>query len=211
MLEETHPHPLTSPSSPIPLIWNLQLNTNAKLSVGFLLSLGILASLSACIRLKYTVNLNKTDDYLYSVSDVLIWGYAENGVGFIVGCVSALRPLFRDVFRLGGAANESTGSRSQHNKLDGEDGMYQPPRYQQDRDGLAYLTKAPQMPPYDGPTGSKTLTAVTGRPMRAGPKKNSMDSETESEEYILQDMSGVDIRRPSGGIQVSRTVHQSYA
>lgn len=60
--------------APIPLLWNLKLNTNAKISVGFLLSLGVLASLSACIRLKYTVNLNNSDDYLYSVGDVMIWG-----------------------------------------------------------------------------------------------------------------------------------------
>ena len=59
---------------PIPLLWNLKLNTNAKISVGFLLSLGILASLSACIRLKYTVNLNNSNDYLYSVGKVVIWG-----------------------------------------------------------------------------------------------------------------------------------------
>lgn len=103
-------------SSPLPLLYTLQLNLNAKLSVGFLLSLGILASLSACIRLKYTVNLNNSDDYLYSVADVMIWGYAENGVGFIVGCVSTLRPLFREMFSLGGGGhnhhNHSGGSGS---------------------------------------------------------------------------------------------------
>ncbi|EME87043.1 uncharacterized protein MYCFIDRAFT_110806, partial [Pseudocercospora fijiensis CIRAD86] len=86
---------------PIPLLWDLKLNTNSKISVGFLLSLGVLASLSACIRLKYTVNLNSSDDYLFSVADVLIWGFAENGVGFIVGCISTLRPLFRKMFHLG--------------------------------------------------------------------------------------------------------------
>ncbi|EMF08183.1 uncharacterized protein SEPMUDRAFT_121672 [Sphaerulina musiva SO2202] len=97
---------------PLPLLYTLQLNLNAKLSVGFLLSLGILASLSACIRLKYTVNLNNSDDYLYSVADVMIWGYAENGVGFIVGCVSTLRPLFREMFSLGGG-NHSGGGGSE--------------------------------------------------------------------------------------------------
>lgn len=96
-------------SSPLPLLYTLQLNLNAKLSVGFLLSLGILASLSACIRLKYTVNLNNSDDYLYSVADVMIWGYAENGVGFIVGCVSTLRPLFREMFSLGGGNHSGGG------------------------------------------------------------------------------------------------------
>lgn len=109
-------------SSPLPLLYTLQLNLNAKLSVGFLLSLGILASLSACIRLKYTVNLNNSDDYLYSVADVMIWGYAENGVGFIVGCVSTLRPLFREMFSLGGG-NHSGGSGAAYGYYDGgEDG-----------------------------------------------------------------------------------------
>ena len=36
------------------------------------------------------------------ISDVLIWGYAENGVGIIVGCVATLRPLFRRVVNFGG-------------------------------------------------------------------------------------------------------------
>ncbi|KAH7384393.1 hypothetical protein DE146DRAFT_770226 [Phaeosphaeria sp. MPI-PUGE-AT-0046c] len=87
---------------PIALLWNVQLNRNAKLSVGVLLSLGILASLSACIRLVYTVNLTSTDEYLFGISNVVLWGYAENGVGVIVACVATLRPLFRNIFKLGG-------------------------------------------------------------------------------------------------------------
>jgi hypothetical protein len=49
---------------PVPLLWNVQLNRNAKLSVGVILGLGALASLSACVRLVYTVNLTNTDEYL---------------------------------------------------------------------------------------------------------------------------------------------------
>lgn len=45
-----------------------------------------------------------------SISDVVIWGYAENGVGMIVGCIATLRPLFRRVFNLGG---DSTIKRNQ--------------------------------------------------------------------------------------------------
>ena len=63
------------------------------------------ASLSACIRLVYTVNLTNSDDYLYGISDVVLWGYAENGVGMFVACVATLRPLFRRVFNLGGDTN----------------------------------------------------------------------------------------------------------
>jgi hypothetical protein len=60
------------------------------------------ASLSACVRLVYTVNLTNANDYLHGVSDVVLWGYAENGVGLIVGCVATLRPLFSKILRLGG-------------------------------------------------------------------------------------------------------------
>jgi hypothetical protein len=35
------------------------------------------------------------------VSKVILWGYAENGVGMIVGCVATLRPLLQRVLKLG--------------------------------------------------------------------------------------------------------------
>lgn len=76
----------------------MQMDRSSKVSVAFLLSLGVLASLSACIRLKYTVNLNNSDDFLFAIGDVVIWGYAENGIGLIVGCISTLRPLYRRFF-----------------------------------------------------------------------------------------------------------------
>ncbi|KAI5364727.1 hypothetical protein Slin15195_G042650 [Septoria linicola] len=177
---------------PIPLLWNIHLNTNAKLSVGFLLSLGILASLSACIRLKYTVNLNNSDDYLYSVADVVIWGYAENGVGFVVGCISTLRPLFRKVFRLGG--NDSSMGKLD----DASGGLY-------NRDGLAYH-REPNV--FGGMAGRDRgmKTAVTASQLG---RKISSDSGSTSEEYILQDISGMDRRQD--GIQVHRSVHQTVA
>jgi hypothetical protein len=34
----------------------------------------------------------------------VLWGYAENSIGIIVACVATLRPLFRDLFNLGGAS-----------------------------------------------------------------------------------------------------------
>ncbi|RYP07109.1 hypothetical protein DL764_002741 [Monosporascus ibericus] len=91
---------------PIPILWNVQMNRNSKASVAFIL--GFFASLSACIRLKYTVGLTAAEDYLYAVSDIVIWGYAENGLGLIVGCVATLKPLFRNVFRLSGSDSYPT-------------------------------------------------------------------------------------------------------
>ncbi|KAJ5753671.1 uncharacterized protein N7511_007824 [Penicillium nucicola] len=80
---------------PVPLLWNVQINRNTKISIVGLMGLGIFASLSACIRLKYTVALTNQTDYLYDISNVVIWGFAENGLGMIVGNIATLRPLFR--------------------------------------------------------------------------------------------------------------------
>ncbi|KAJ5893714.1 hypothetical protein N7495_005405 [Penicillium taxi] len=80
---------------PVPLLWNVQINRNTKISIIGLMGLGIFASLSACVRLKYTVALTQSNDYLYGIADVVIWGFAENAVGMIVGNVATLRPLLR--------------------------------------------------------------------------------------------------------------------
>ncbi|KXT15563.1 hypothetical protein AC579_6539 [Pseudocercospora musae] len=182
---------------PIPLLWDLKLNTNSKISVGFLLSLGVLASLSACIRLKYTVNLNSSDDYLFSVADVLIWGFAENGVGFIVGCISTLRPLFRKMFHLG----DSTGG-SGMKLSEGHGHSYGNSRGRlENGHGIGFMDPPPA---YSGDSSKgKTKTAVTSSQLG---RKTSADSGTGSEEYILQDITGVDMR---SGIQVSRSVVQT--
>ncbi|PYH91745.1 hypothetical protein BO71DRAFT_39935 [Aspergillus ellipticus CBS 707.79] len=79
---------------PVPLLWNVQINRNTKISIVGLMGLGILASLSACVRLKYTVALTSQSDYLYGVANVVIWGFAENAIGMIVGNIATLRPLF---------------------------------------------------------------------------------------------------------------------
>ena len=56
------------------MLWDIQLNRNMKISIVFLLGMGVLASISACIRLKYTVNLNNSTEYLHSVGDIVLWG-----------------------------------------------------------------------------------------------------------------------------------------
>ncbi|KAJ5133171.1 hypothetical protein N7526_004536 [Penicillium atrosanguineum] len=103
---------------PIPLLWNVQINRNTKISIIGLMGLGVFASLSACVRLKYTVALTSENNYLYSISNVVIWGFAENAIGMIVGNVATLRPLFR-ILRDGRTSDyknyhESPGFNSSH-------------------------------------------------------------------------------------------------
>lgn len=97
------------------------MSRQTKISVAVLLSLGVFASLSACIRLKYTVNLNNSDDFLFSIGDVVIWGYAENAIGLIVGCISTLRPLVRRVF---GSTESSDNINGRESRLPGGGEQY---------------------------------------------------------------------------------------
>ncbi|KAF7557997.1 hypothetical protein G7Z17_g285 [Cylindrodendrum hubeiense] len=85
------------------------------IAVAGILGLGFFASLSACIRLKYTVNLTAQHDYLYALSDIVIWGYAENGLGLIVGCLTTLRPLFRKLLNLGSETSKWSGGKGGNN------------------------------------------------------------------------------------------------
>ncbi|OOQ88923.1 hypothetical protein PEBR_09852 [Penicillium brasilianum] len=78
---------------PVPLLWNVQINRNTKISVIGLMGLGILFAIpgsSICRR----VALTSQTDYLYEVANVVIWGFAENGIGMMVGNIATLRPLF---------------------------------------------------------------------------------------------------------------------
>lgn len=64
---------------PIPLLRNVQMNMKSKLIVSLLLSLGIFASVSACIRLKYTVALTTSQDFIYSYGNLVLWGCKSRG------------------------------------------------------------------------------------------------------------------------------------
>jgi hypothetical protein len=74
------------------------------------------ASLSACIRLKYTVNLTNATEYMYGLANIVLWGYAENGIGLFVGNLATLRPLFRTVLGLG-TSSENTAPMATANGL----------------------------------------------------------------------------------------------
>ncbi|KAL1630512.1 hypothetical protein SLS56_004786 [Neofusicoccum ribis] len=95
-----------SPIKPIPLLWDVKMNTNTKISVVGLLGLGVFASVSAMIRLNYTVSyMNPEDNYLYGVVNLVIWAYAEIGIAVICGSTACLRPLFSSVFKFGSSSD----------------------------------------------------------------------------------------------------------
>lgn len=156
-------------------MWSIQLNRNSKVSVVFLLSLGVLASLSACIRLKYTVNLNNSTDYIHGVGDIVIWGYAENGIGMVVGCLSTLRPLFRRVFHLGSSAPDASS------KMNGT-------RSKNGRRNYLNCESGYELP--EGAHASDRDVIVKG-----GTVKENSIRDSDSEEHILSDYPGIKMTR----------------
>ncbi|KAK9423059.1 putative Integral membrane protein [Seiridium unicorne] len=90
---------------PIALVWNVELNRRAKISVAGILALGILrpkltradyrASAATLVRIPYVWQLTHSIDFLYVFTDFTIWSTVENGVGIIASSIATLRPLFR--------------------------------------------------------------------------------------------------------------------
>ena len=112
--------------SPIPLLWNIQINLRVKCSIIALLGLGIFASTAAIVRLTVTVNLSTTTGFLYSAMPVASWAQAELGLGVIVANLSALRPLLEKVINLrstirSGGKRDYTDPKSGENYLELEE------------------------------------------------------------------------------------------
>lgn len=137
--------------------------------------MGVLASLSACIRLKYTVNLNSSQDYIHGVGDIVIWGYAENGIGMVVGCLSTLRPLFRRVFHLGSSAQDGASS-----KMNGT--------RKATRRNYVNCEAGYELP--EGVRPSDRDVVVKG-----GTVKETSIRDSDSEEHILSDYPGIKMTR----------------
>ncbi|KAL1622590.1 hypothetical protein SLS56_008701 [Neofusicoccum ribis] len=93
---------------PIPLLWNVQISTNAKAAAAALLGLGVFASVCAIVRLKLVSGLTATDDYFFHLGPIVVWAFTEAGVGMIAANVSTLRPLFR-ILANGSSAMRRTG------------------------------------------------------------------------------------------------------
>lgn len=141
----------------------------------------IRASVSACVRLKYTVNLTNQTDYLFAVANVVIWGFAENAVGMIVGNISTLRPLFRSLLDHT-VRKPGYGSRS--------------------RGGPSKLASSYELS-QNGKSGNNFTTTLSEVRDGHGTRRNSQLSDDDSRKLIFQ---GHDNR----DILVSRQINIAY-
>jgi hypothetical protein len=78
---------------PVPLVWQLQLNLRAKLSLIMVLSLGIFAAVAAIVKAEIQkVILSDPDPFVHD--RFTLWRFIEFDVGIIAASLTALKPLF---------------------------------------------------------------------------------------------------------------------
>ncbi|PVH77743.1 hypothetical protein DL98DRAFT_389543, partial [Cadophora sp. DSE1049] len=80
---------------PIPMLWSVQMTTQAKVTVAFILSLGIFASIATLIRLRYLIELTDRSDVLYAATPATIWTIVEPGLAIIAASLITIRPLLK--------------------------------------------------------------------------------------------------------------------
>jgi hypothetical protein len=138
------------------------------------------------VRLKYTVALTNQVDYLHGVADVVIWGFAENSIGMIVGNVATLRPLFR-ILR-----DRKTSDYKNYNRSPGYGTS--------NRTGGANISRNYELPEIGKGTNHTTTTSVIDHNRRGSV------SDGDSQKEILDDG-----QRPGeADIMVSRQVIVAY-
>ncbi|TVY36574.1 hypothetical protein LOCC1_G006859 [Lachnellula occidentalis] len=96
---------------PVPMLWNVKMSIQVKVSLFAILGLGIFASIATIVRLQYVVAWADVDDLLYTLAEVLVWTTVETGIGIIAASVATLRPLVGH-FRIHGFSNSGSQDRS---------------------------------------------------------------------------------------------------
>ncbi|KAL1652045.1 hypothetical protein SLS58_000169 [Diplodia intermedia] len=95
-------------SLPVPLIWELQINIRAKLTLASILSLGFFASAAAIV--KCAMQWNVLDEPDWTVHDSFnVWNCIELNIGIVAACLPALKPLFNWFLETARAITSSGG------------------------------------------------------------------------------------------------------
>ncbi|TGJ86024.1 hypothetical protein E0Z10_g2753 [Xylaria hypoxylon] len=80
---------------PIPMIWQVKMTSQTKLSVIAVLSLGVFASIATLIRLRFLADLTDVSDILHAGTDAMIWTLVEPGIAISAASLATIRPLLR--------------------------------------------------------------------------------------------------------------------
>ncbi|KAL4731772.1 hypothetical protein ACLX1H_000757 [Fusarium chlamydosporum] len=95
---------------PIFMLYKSNMKKATKVSVSIILGLAALASLCTIIRLPYVKYYTILHNYLYNVTNIVVWSVVESGIGIVAGCLPSLRKLVSNRFHF----DTSTGSSPAH-------------------------------------------------------------------------------------------------
>ncbi|KAI1808721.1 hypothetical protein F4811DRAFT_500483 [Daldinia bambusicola] len=83
---------------PIPMLWNVQINSRTKASLICVLGLGIFACAAAIIKAAFITNYGKSGDFLWDSANLTIWIATETNTGIIAACLPCIKPMFKTIF-----------------------------------------------------------------------------------------------------------------
>ncbi|KAF2681131.1 hypothetical protein K458DRAFT_310450 [Lentithecium fluviatile CBS 122367] len=81
--------------SPLPVIWNLQMDLRRKLGSSVALAVGAIACVASILRLEASVRTMDDIDKSYVFGPILLYSCGEIAVGVICGCIPVLPALYR--------------------------------------------------------------------------------------------------------------------
>jgi len=93
---------------PIPMLWNVHMNVQTKVSVATILSLGITASVATLVRIRYLSGIANQSDFLYTASTASVWTTVEIGLCITAASMVTLRPLLRALNIPGFSSNDNS-------------------------------------------------------------------------------------------------------
>jgi len=157
---------------PIPMLWNVQINSRAKVAVFGILSLGVFASAASIIKTSYIGNYGKTGDFLWDSQNLTIWTATECNVGILAASIPCLKPLFK-------AMLDKSGYSSDKNRKRDTRGYY----VQDSKQGHSLTTF--RRGERDGPHGGLARNEANISATASKSSANVMSTEIPSEESIL--------------------------
>ncbi|KAI6782908.1 uncharacterized protein J7T54_002067 [Emericellopsis cladophorae] len=109
---------------PIPMVWNVRMSKQAKVTVILILGLGIFASVATLVRLRYLPDMANLEDVLYAGTDAMVWTIIEPGLAIVASSLATIRPLLR-AWRIRGF--ESSDDATDDSRRSGGGGAQLPP------------------------------------------------------------------------------------
>ncbi|KAI1468298.1 uncharacterized protein F4812DRAFT_458730 [Daldinia caldariorum] len=97
---------------PIPMLWNVKINSRTKASLICVLGLGVFACAAAIIKAAFISNYGITGDFLWDSANLTIWVSTETNTGIIAACLPCIKPMFKSIF-------DSTIRYGSSHKMDG--------------------------------------------------------------------------------------------